>query len=351
MIWLEGSVWLKAAFFAVALMVLIFGVLAFERRNRCAGYRFPAEQRLKDLPKGWRAKLLHLPLIVRGLALLLMLFAATRPQWAQEETAEVEGIDIVVALDLSGSMRATDISDEDLVALLNRGESPKSRFESAIDTLRTFIQSRRYDRVGLVVFGKNAFLQFPLTLDYGVMLRILDQMELGDIDGSATAIGNALTMAENRLAESDAKTKLIILVTDGEDNGSNVSPVEVAQYSAKENIPIFPILVGSEDQSREPTGMKDAFTGQPIYQKVINPVNPALLEQIAEITNGKFYRASDEQSLQKDFHDILDQYEKSRLVDYASADRTELYPYFLLPALALLLLELLLSQVVLRRFP
>ena len=116
--------------------------------------------------------------------------------------------------------------------------------------------------------------------------------------------------------------------------------------------PLGPILVGTEDQSRQPVGdMVDAFTGHRIYKKVDNKVNPKLLEDIAEVADGQFYRAGDKEKLARDFLDILDRFEKSRLVDYAAADRTELFPWFLFPGLLLLMLEVLLSQTVLRRFP
>jgi Ca-activated chloride channel family protein len=279
------------------------------------------------------------------------LLALARPQVPQEETAEVEGIDIVVAFDMSGSMTAVDLSAEDLVELQNKGETPKDRFKIATDVLKDFIQSRRYDRVSLVVFGKEAFLQFPLTLDYGVMLKILDQMALGDIDGAGTAIGNALAMSLARLQESEAKSKLIILLTDGEDNGSNISPRELAEEAKRRGVPIFPILVGTDDQSWQPSDVVDVFTGQRRYQRVDNPVNPTLLKEIAKVTEGEFYRASDPESLRRDLHDILDTFEKSRLVDYAVAERTEVAPWLIWGALALLLLELTLSQLVVRRFP
>jgi Ca-activated chloride channel family protein len=203
----------------------------------------------------------------------------------------------------------------------------------------------------LVVFGKDAFLQFPLTLDYGVMLKILDQMELGDIDGSATVIGNALAMSLARLKESEAKTKLIILLTDGEDNGSNISPMQLAEEAQKREVSVFPILVGTDGQSWQPTEFADPFTGQRKYQPVENAVNPALLEKIAQMTKGIFYRATDQASLEEDFQDILNTFEKSRLVDYAVAERTEIFPYFIWFSLMCILLELILSQVIVRRFP
>ncbi|MCA9538540.1 MAG: hypothetical protein KC620_06610, partial [Myxococcales bacterium] len=121
--------------------------------------------------------------------------------------------------------------------------------------------------------------------------------------------------------------------------------------AAERGIKVFTILVGTEDQSRQPTQMTDLFTGQRIYQKTDNPVNPALLEEIATETGARFYRSTDKDKLAKDFHDILDEFEKTRLVDYAAAERTEVFHWFLLPGLLLLLLEVLLSQTWLRRFP
>jgi len=349
-IWLDYDPPYQAAWLAGALLALALFTLAWRRRGARSGLLFPAA-RLRGLRRGWRARLAHAPLALRGLALALGVAALARPQIPREETAEVEGIDIVVAFDMSGSMTTVDISAEALVALQNEGKAPKDRFEIATAVLKGFIESRRYDRVSLVVFGKEAFLQFPLTLDYGVMLKVLDGLRLGDIDGAGTAIGNALAMSLARLQESEAKSKLIILLTDGEDNGSNIAPRELADEAKRRGVPVFPILVGTDDQSWQPSDTVDVFTGQRRYQRVDNPVNPTLLKEIAERTGGRFYRASDPESLRSDLHDILDAFEKSRLVDYAVAERTELFPWLVWAALAALLLELALSNVALRRFP
>ncbi len=352
MIWPTYGMGPTVGFWVLVGVAVIALVRAWRRRWRVApGMRFPAAERLEGVKRGWRARLAHLPLVVRTAAVALLLIALTRPQIAEEETAEVEGIDIVVAFDMSGSMAQVDTADEELVALQNAGKEPKNRFTSAVEVLRDFIKSRRYDRVSLVIFGKEAFLQFPLTLDYGVMLHILDRMKIGDIDGQGTAIGNALAMSIARLRESEAKTKLVILITDGEDNGSKVSPAEMAEEAGRRGIKVFPILVGTESQTWQPTEMMDLFTGHRTYQKVDNQVNPALLEDIAAAADGRFYRSSDKAQLRKDFYDILDEFEKSRLVDYAAAERTETFHLFLLPGLLLLLLEVFLTQTVLRRFP
>ena len=322
------------------------------KRNHRAGLVFPARRlRGTRLTPGWRAYVAQLPLLLRAVSIICILTALGRPQIPQDETAEVEGIDIVVAMDVSGSMSTVDMSEEALIQLLNKGETPPNRFAVAVQVIKDFISSRQYDRVSLVVFGEEAFLQFPLTLDYGVMLKILDQMELGDVSGEGTAIGNAIAMSLARLQESEAKSRLVILLTDGEDRGSNVAPRQVASLAQERKIPIFPILVGSEDQSWQPSNLVDRMTGQRQYNPVENPVNPQLLKEIASTTSGRFYRATDPDSLSNDFRDILDSFEKSRLVDYAVAERTELFPYLIWIALTCLILEVLLSTLLLRRYP
>ncbi len=351
MIFPKYPIWIWVAYALLCIAAVVVFVRAFRSRRGAPGLRFPGKHRTEGVKRGFRARLVHLPLYLRMVAVAALLLAITRPQLARDDTAEVEGIDIVVALDLSGSMASVDIGDEELVRLQNAGKEPTNRFVAAVDTLSKFIGSRRYDRVGLVAFGKDAYTMFPLTLDYGVMLQILKTMRLDDIDGSATAIGNALAMSIARLKESEAKTKVVILITDGDDNGSNVSPIEMAREAARRGAKVFTILVGSEGQSRQPTEMVDFVTGRRMYQKIDTPVNPKLLQDISDATEAKFYRATDPQALEREFQEILDGFEKTRLVDYAAAERTELFSKLVLPALALLLLEVLLSQTLLRRFP
>jgi len=281
---------------------------------------------------------------VRGLALLGLLVALGRPQLSEGETADVEGIDIVIAFDMSGSMKAIDLSLEELNGLRMISGEVQDRFDAGIDVLRNFVESREYDRVSLVVFGEEAMTQFPLTLDYGVILRILERMELGDVPPNGTVIGNALAVSLNRLEDSSAATQLVILITDGEENGSNFSPREMAEKAKERGVRIFPILVGREGETLLPGRMGG-------YEVVPNGVNPELLQEIAEIADGQFFRSSDKTELEQDLHTIIDEFEKSRIVDYAAAEKTELFQWFLWPAFALLFFEVLLTQVVLRRFP
>lgn len=352
MIWFDYEQRIIVFWCLGAALTLILWTRSWLKRHHRTGLVFPAQRLIGyGIKLGWKARIAHAPQLLRLLTLALGLTALARPQVPQDETAEVEGIDIVVAMDVSGSMSSIDISEQELIEIQNKGETPENRFQVAVKVIKDFIQSRQYDRVSLVVFGKEAFLQFPLTLDYGVMLKILDQMELGDVNGEGTAIGNALAMSLARLQESEAKSRLIILLTDGEDRGSNVAPRQVAELAKEKKVPVFPILVGSEAQSWQPSNMVDIYTGQRSYQAVENQVNPGLLKEIAKTTSGQYYRATDSESLSSDFQDILDSFEKSRLVDYAVAERTELFPYFIWTALCTLLIELFLSTLILRRYP
>ena len=350
MTWAETTTGLVALY--VGLVAFFFFVILYtgwKGWKRLPTFLFPARYRLKQTPLGLKTRLSWLPAAIRLVALIVLLIGLARPQKIEAETAQVEGIDIVVAFDMSGSMAYLDYTREEVVLRQNARRPLRDRFADGVDVLRRFIKSRKYDRVSLVVFGKEAFLQFPLTLDYGVMLHILDRMKLEDIDGQGTAIGNALGKSIARLRNSDTKTKLIILITDGEDNGSKVSPVEMAKTAKEHAITVFPILVGKEGETLAP--VRDTSGALVDVRPIRDNVNPQLLKEIAELTNGRFYRAADKQQLEKDLHAILDTFEKTRLVDLAAADRTDLFQIFVWLGLLLLLLEVGLTQTWLRRFP
>lgn len=350
MTWADTTFGLVLLYLAlVVLFCIVVGYTGWKGWKRVPTFFFPTHHRLKATPRGLKTRIAWLPAALRISALVLLLIGLARPQIIEAETAQVEGIDIVVAFDMSGSMAYLDYTREELVSRQNARRPLRDRFTDGVDVLRRFIKTRKYDRVSLVVFGKEAFLQFPLTLDYGVMLHILDRMKLDDIDGQGTAIGNALGKSIARLRNSDTKTKLIILITDGEDNGSKVSPLEMAKTAAEHSIPVFPILVGKEGETMAP--VRDPSGGLVDVRPIRDNVNPQLLKEIAELTNGRFYRAADKEQLEKDLHAILDTFEKTRLVDLAAADRTDLFQYFVWLGLLLLLLEVGLSQTWLRRFP
>jgi len=334
------------------LVVLPFlGWLMFGRRGQRQGpMLFSRASLFRRVPTGLKAWLVP---VLDGLLLVvvaLLVVASTRPSIKTVESAEVEGIDIYIVLDLSGSMQAVDVTDQELRELQARNQEPKNRFEIAREVLSGFVKSRHVDRIGMVVFARDAFLQFPLTLDYNTILTQLDSLTLGDIDGSGTAIGNALGRAVAGLQSSDARTRLVILITDGDRRGGNISPMQAAEFAEELGVKIFPILVGTEGRTRVPVG-KNVFTGKLSYRNQEYPVNPALLQEIADKTGGRFYRATDKEALERNLHDILDGFERSRIEDASNVRRDELAGVFIGLAIALLVLVQVTRYAFVRPFP
>ncbi len=239
----------------------------------------------------------------------------------------------MLALDLSNSMEATDLQP--------------NRLEAAKRTVDDFIKRRRSDRIGLVVFGREAFTHCPLTLDYGVLRGMLADMQLHLIDGTGTAIGNALGVSLARLRKSDAKSRVVILLTDGDNNSGNVTPAQAARYAHAMGVKVFTILMGPK--AGEVNAGRDIF-GRPIRVQRQYPVNPKLLQEIADKTNGRAYRATDRQALEQNFESILDELDKSTRRDVAAVFEDAFRPFVAL-GLLLLLGELLLSLTRFRQFP
>jgi Ca-activated chloride channel family protein len=265
---------------------------------------------------------------LRLLAIALVGCALARPQTStREDNLELEGIDIVIALDMSGSME-----ERDLVP---------NRLEAAKAVIQDFVRRRPSDRIGVVIFGREAYTYTPLTLDHGTLLRMVAELRSGIVDGRGTAIGNGLGVALARLRKSDAKSKVIILLTDGDNNSGNISPTQAATFAQKLGVKIYTILAGARDSAAE----EDDRGGGGRY-----PTNPKLLEEIASMTGGSPYLATDTGALVKRFQAILEDLEKSRIKDRGVL-WAELYPNFLWPAFAALLLEMILRLGRMRRLP
>lgn len=315
-------------------------------------FTFSRVSTFRETGRGWRVYLDGLPDLLLLAALTAGIVGLARPQGVEGKSVDIRGIDIYLSLDMSGSMRAIDMSKHELSQKLNAGEEPPNRFTSAVGVLKNFIQSREHDRIGMTVFAKRAFLQFPLTLDYNTILGMLDELELGDINVKGTALGNAIARSVAGLKESDTKTKILILITDGKRQGGNIAPMKAAEMAEKYDIKIFPILVGKEGPTLVPVQVQSLFGSDDTkYKRHEFPVNPELLKQIANKTDGTFYRAEDASRLKKHLHRILDQFERTRLRDKANVNRSELYRPFALLAFVLLLLQFGLRYTFLRRFP
>jgi Ca-activated chloride channel homolog len=325
------------ALLLLAVVPLLLAWAALERKTR-AVFRFPLATTLAKQGRGLRPYLLWTLPFLRSLAVVLAIIALARPQErdSRERDLSVEGIDIMIALDLSQSMEAADFR-------------PKNRMHVAKEVLVDFLGQRTNDRIGLVVFSGAAYTQAPLTLDYGVLKEVVRQLRTGVLE-DGTAIGDALATAVNRLRDSDAKSRVVLLITDGDNNKGKVSPIDAAAAAQALKIPIYSILVGKGGLVPFPAG-QDLF-GNPIWREVELPVNPQLLKDIAEMTGGEAYRATDPQALRDGLQKVLDSLERSRLMEGgAAATYKEGFHPFLLWAFALAALELLLRRTVLKVFP
>ena len=328
----EHVVWGRRWGFLLAAALPIVGAYLFHARRRAPTMLYTRTADLAASARSLGQHLVHLPRALRLVTLGLLVVAFARPQRESTEAPEVEGIDIVIALDVSNSMSERDMAPD--------------RITAAKEVLKSFIHHRKSDRVGLVIFGRDAFTQCPLTLDYQALSGLLDDVRLGLIDGRGTAIGNALGTALNRLRHSDARSRIIILLTDGDNNAGNLSPLQAARYAQALGVKVFTILMGRDVDAE---GGTDRY-GNPIRAQTRYPVNPKLLETIAQETGGTPYLATDTPALEKRFQSILDELERSRIKEQRG-HKEELYVWFTGPALLLLLLELLLSLTRFRRFP
>ena len=328
----------RLALFLLVLVPVVVLAAVLERLRFTAVLRFPLARSLVAQGRGSRPWVLPLLPVLRALAIALAVVAIARPQERDSRVRDlsVEGIDIMIALDLSTSMEAADFR-------------PNNRLHVAKEVLTDFIAARSNDRIGLVVFAGAAYTQSPLTLDYGVLKEVLRQLRTRVLE-DGTAIGDALATSLNRLRDSDAKSKVAVLITDGDNNAGRISPLDAAEMAKALKIPVYTILVGKGGKVPFPAG-QDLF-GNMSWHDVEIPINPELLQTIASTTGGEYYRATDKDSLKDGLQKVLDSFERSRLLEGgASANYREDFQPWLLWAFALGALELLLRFTVLRVFP
>jgi Ca-activated chloride channel family protein len=326
------------------------GTYAEDRRQ--ARIKLGTIRALTSGPRGTRVWLRDLPGVLRSIALVLLIVALARPlNSVVPQDSSDEGIDAVLVLDLSGSMRAVvDNLPEDLARLAPRGsrELRPTRLDAAKAVMRDFISRRQTDRIGVVVFGTAAYVVSPPTLDYHLLDGLVSRMRLDLIDGNGTAIGDALGVAVARLRRSTASSKAIILLTDGDNNSGNIDPDYSAHLANVVGAKVYPIQIGDGDLVEVQDGF-DLF-GQPRYRQHRFPVNPELLESIAEKTQGAMYIATNATAIRDSFHDVLDKLEKTKF-EASVATFEDLYRFLLLPGVLMLALDALLRSLFLRRFP
>ncbi|MBM4082101.1 MAG: VWA domain-containing protein [Planctomycetes bacterium] len=313
-------------------------VWSYFRRQAGGTVRFSSLGTLKRVRSPWSVRGRHVLIALRTAVILLLVAALARPQSGKEETRiTTEGIDIVLAVDISGSMRAEDLDFARHV----------SRVQAAKNAAKDFIKGRETDRIGLVVFASLAYTQCPLTLDYGVLLQFLDKIDIGQIpDG--TAIGSAIAASVARLKDTKAKSKVVVLLTDGRNNAGKIAPATAAQMAKAFNIKIYTIGVGTREPFA-PFPSQDFF-GNRVYVRQPVDIDEKMLQEVAATTGGRYFRATDTDSLRKIYAEI-DQLEKTEAEVKTYTEYNELFPKLIIPALALLLLEVLAANTRFRKIP
>jgi Ca-activated chloride channel family protein len=322
-------------FLLLLLMIpLLLARRIWVQRKFGGGLVFPQTSLARELGRSWTVRFQPWLIFFKlaGIALLVIAFA--RPQLgSSEEDILTEGVDIMVTVDVSGSMAAEDFR-------------PRNRLVVAKQVIQDFVRGRQSDRIGLVIFAARSFTKCPLTIDYDVLLKQIDDVELGVID-DGTAIGSGLANAVNRLRSSKAKSRIIILLTDGVNNSGEIDPLTAAELARSLGIKVYTVGVGREGIA--PFPVNDPIFGRR-YVDVQVQIDEELLKKISQSTGGQYFRAVDKDSLQKIFKTI-DALEKSRISVKSYTHYNEVFGYFLWPGLALILMESILTHTRFRKLP
>lgn len=319
-------------------LVLIPLIFMVRRRHSPVRLRVPHPENAFEVAPSLCLTLSRWLPFLKYLALVLIILALARPQWGTRKmNITTEGVNIILALDLSESMAALDFKQKGQVV---------TRLEAVKGVINDFILRRDGDRIGMVVFGSQAFTQLPLTRDYNTLSFVLDRLKIGAA-GPSTAIGDAVGIALKRLKDIESVSNIIILLTDGRSNSGTLTPVQAAEIAADAGVKVYTIGVGS--RGRAPFRINDPLLGQRyIYRQV--DMDHDTLKQVADRTGGRFFAADNLQTLEEIYENI-DRLEKTEVAVDAWAEYNDLYVWLTAPALALLALYMILSSTRLMRIP
>jgi len=318
-------------YFILVIPLLIAWYL-WQGRKKQAAITYSSLKMFEKIPATLKEYLRHLPFALRMLALIFLIIALARPQnFSAGQSVNAEGIDISMVLDISGSMLAEDFKP--------------NRLDAAKNVIDNFVSARTTDRIGLVIFSREAFTQCPLTIDYSVLRNLLGDIRTGMIE-DGTAIGNGIANGINRLKDSDAESRVIILLTDGVNNAGEVDPISAAEIASTFGIRIYTIGVGTRGEAPYP--VQTPFGTR--YQMVPVEIDEVILKKIADITGGEYFRATNNRALEEIYNKI-DKMEKTKIEITSYRNAKELFAGWLGIGFALLLLELLASKTILRKLP
>lgn len=319
-------------FYLLLVLVPMIAWYVLRQKKFSASLQISTIRGFKGAPKTWKHYLRHLIFATRVLAIALLVLVLARPQSSESwENQSTEGIDIVMAIDVSTSMLARDLKPD--------------RLEAAKDVAIKFIAGRPYDRVGLVVFSGESFTQCPLTTDHAVVTNLLRETQTGILE-DGTAIGNGLATAVTRLKESDAISRVVILLTDGENNRGEIPPLTAAEIAKTFGIRVYTIGVGTEGTAPYPVQTPFGTRIQQVQVKI----DEESLESIADITEGKYFRATDNEKLAS-IYDEIDALEKSKIEVKEFSRKQEEFQPFAIAAFLLLIVGLLFKISVFRNIP
>lgn len=325
----------------VLLLLLLLPLLAWlkGKQGKPPAFVYSSVQLVRGILNVTRTRSGAFLAALRWLILAMLIIALAQPRLTKSETrVTASGVDIVVALDMSGSMASEDFEV---------GRERLSRLAMAKEVLKKFIEKRPNDRIGIVAFATQAYIASPLTLDHEFLLQNLARLELGTIDNNRTAIGSALSTAINRLRELKSKSKIVILMTDGQNNSGKVAPLTVAEAAQTLGVKVYTIGVGMRGMAPMPQfwqGRKVGYQMQPV------DIDEDTLQKIANMTGGKYYRADNSQKFQAIYTEI-DKLERTEAEVKKFAHHDELFAWVITPGLGLLLLEVLLRHTIWRRLP
>ncbi len=318
----------------IVIPVMIFWYLKNAGKNS-GKLKYSDIRLLRDLGKTFKQRIRHILFVLRVFAVILFIIALARPQsGSKEEKISTEGVDIVLAMDVSSSMLAEDFK-------------PNNRLQAAKIVAEEFIKGRINDRIGMVVFAGESFTQCPLTLDYGVLLTLLKEIKIADQNWDGTAIGMGIANGVNRLRDSKAKSKIIILLTDGVNNKGQIDPITAARIAQALKIKIYTIGAGTQGTAMYP--VDDPVFGRR-YVPMEVKIDEKVLREIARITAGKYYRATNTKKLREIYNEIGEM-EKTKIEINEYTRYTELFLYYLAFGLIFLLVEVILRNTYFRTIP
>jgi len=319
-------------FLLLLLLIPMIGWYIWKLRKSQASIQLSSLEGFSKAPNTLRVYLRHVPFILRIGAIIFLVIALARPQTTNKwSTSTTEGIDIIMSLDISSSMLAQDLKPD--------------RLNAAKEVAASFINGRPTDNIGLVVFARESFTQCPLTTDHAVLLNLLKNVQCGMIE-DGTAIGHGITTAVSRLKDSKAKSKVIILLTDGTNNAGEIAPITAAEIAKAFGIRVYTIAVGTIGEAPYP--LQTSFGVKMVPMKV--EIDEKILTQIAQVTGGLYFRATNNRAL-KEIYGEIDQMEKTKMNVQEYSNKFEEYAFYAMIGLLLFLLELLLRYTLLKNIP